>query len=440
MSAVIGSGADGTSNRATLFTISLLALFTAAMAFSLRVAASGAIKEALYDPVDIANSGRMIGDALGAAFLGFAGSLLVASPLLDVVGVKRIFLLSALGYIGGALVIAMAPEMSTGAGVVPIVWWGMLLSGIGWGCTEAAINPLTAAVYPDDKTHRMNVLHAWWPAGIIVGGLLSLVLFQKLDLDWRIAILLPVLPAAAFGLITLSQSFPNTIEPEHDRSYLDMLMVVIRCPTFWIFFAIMFLTASCELAPASWVDIALSETVKMPGVVVLVYVAAIMFVMRHFAGALAHRLSDMGLLWAATIPTCLGLFLLSTADSPVSALIAATAWAIGVCYLWPTMLAAVAQRYPQGGPWTIGLTAFAGALAIHFVLPQLGAIYDRAKFEAAGGAEAFGTIAAGSQQMSEVLEHAATVSFRAIALIPVALFVIFGALWLIERKRGRRLG
>ncbi|MFK7887332.1 MAG: sugar MFS transporter [Gammaproteobacteria bacterium] len=428
------------SNRSMLFVISLMALFTAAMVFSLRVAASGAIKEALYDPVDIANSGRMIGDALGAAFLGFAGSLLIASPLLDIVGVKRVFVLSSLCYITGALIIVAAPVMASGADVVPLVWWGMLVSGVGWGCTEAAINPLTAAIYPDEKTHRMNVLHAWWPAGVIIGGLLSLLLFQMFDLDWRVAIVVPILPAVVFGVLALRQRFPTTIEPAHDRSYGDMLLVVLRRPTFWIFFCIMFLTASCELAPASWVDVALSETVKMPGVVVLVYVAAIMFVMRHFAGALAHRLSDIGLLWAATIPTGIGLFLLSTADSPLTALVAATAWAIGVCYLWPTMLAAVAQRYPQGGPWAIGLTAFAGAMAIRYVLPQLGAIYDRSKFEAAGGAEAFAALAPESAQMGEVMAHAATVSFRTIALIPVALFVIFGVVWLIEKRRGRPLG
>ena len=27
-------------------------------------------------------------------------------------------------------------------------------------------NPLTTTVYPDDKTHKLNVLHAWWPGGI----------------------------------------------------------------------------------------------------------------------------------------------------------------------------------------------------------------------------------------------------------------------------------
>lgn len=425
-------------NRSALFWISVLALFTAAAAFSLRIAASGAIKEALFDPVDIANSGRMIGDALGAAFLGFAASLLVASPILDVLGAKRVILIASLTFIVGPLLVIAAPSMASGADVVPIVWWGMLIMGVGWGCTEAAINPVTAVLYPDEKTHRMNVLHAWWPAGIVVGGLLSLLLFQVMDMDWRVAIAMIMVPGIAFGLWAMTQKFPGTQAESLGVSFGEMLMVVVKQPFFWVFFIIMFLTASAELAPSSWVDIALSETVKMPGIVVLVYVAAIMFVMRHFAGALAHRFSDMGLLWISTIPAGIGLYLLSVASSPVTALVAATVWAIGVCYMWPTMLAAVAHRFPKGGPWTIGLTGFAGALAIRFVLPELGGIYDKAKFEAAGGQQAFEALPAGSPEMAEALVQAATVSFQSVAIIPVILFFIFGAVWAFERSRNRK--
>ncbi len=427
-----------TYNRSALFWISVLALFTAAFAFSLRIAASGAIKEALFDSVDMANSGRMIGDALGAAFLGFAASLLLASPVLDLLGAKRVLLIASATFIIGPLMVVLAPSLAEGAAVVPIVWWGMLVMGVGWGCTEAAINPVTTALYPDDKTHRMNVLHAWWPAGIVVGGLTSLVLFQVMDMDWRVAIALIMLPGIIFGALTMTQEFPRTQADDLQVTFTEMLMVIIKQPLCWVFFGIMFLTASVELAPSSWVDIALSETVNMPGIVVLIYVAAIMFVMRHFAGALAHKVSDIGLLWLSTVPAGLGLYLLSVATSPLTALVAATVWAVGVCYMWPTMLAAVAQRFPRGGAWTIGLTGFSGALAIRFVLPELGGIYDQAKVDHAGGPAAFGALQEGSQEMADALAHAATASFQTVAFIPVVLFVIFGGLWFYERRNRKQ--
>jgi MFS family permease len=196
----------------------------------------------------------------------------------------------------------------------------------------------------------------------------------------------------------------------------------------------MFLTASAELAPGSWVDVALSQTVGMPGILVLVYVSAIMFVMRHFAGPLERRFSDIGLLCMCTIPAAIGLYLLSLANSPLTALVAATLWAIGVCFMWPTMLAATSRRYPDAGPWGIGIVGFAGAMAIYAVLPEIGKIYDAAKLERAGGAEAFAALQPGPE-LHDALAYAAEKSFQAIAVVPVILLVIFGALWLYERRK-----
>jgi MFS family permease len=425
--------ADG-FNRGALFWICVLALFTAAVSFSLRTGVSGAIQEGVFNPIDAANSGRMIGDALGASFLGFALSLLIICPFLDVFGAKRVLLLASVCYVAGPVLIILAPTAGDNAAIIAMMNWGMILCGIGWGATEASINPVTAALYPTDKTHRLNVLHAWWPAGIVTGGLASLGLSQFMtNFDWRVAIALITVPGILFGLWALTQKFPKTESTALGMSFGGMIAEPFKRPSFWIFPAIMFLTASAELAPGSWVDVALTQTVGMKGIWVLIYVSAIMFVMRHFAGALAHKISDMGLLCISTVPAGIGLYLLATASSPATALVAATLWAVGVAFMWPTMLAAVAHRYPRGGPWTIGLVGFAGAMAIRFVLPELGAIYDKAKLEAAGGDQAFAALQPGPE-LSQVLAYAAETSFKTVAIIPVILFVIFGVVWLIERK------
>jgi hypothetical protein len=104
--------------------------------------------------------------------------------------------------------------------------------------------------------------------------------------------------------------------------------------------------------------------------------------------------------------------------------------------MWPTMLAAVARRYPRGGSWTIGILGFAGAMAIYFVLPEIGKIYDKAKLQAAGGEDAFSALQPGPE-LQQVLAYAAERSFQAIAIIPAILFVIFGLVWLVEKKYGR---
>ncbi len=426
-------------NRRAIFWICALAIFSAALSFSLRTGVSGAIKAALFDPVDPTHSGEMIATALGYSFLGFAISLLIISPLLDIIGAKRVILLAAVCYVAGPLLIIASPYAGAPGAVYGLLTVGMIVSGVAWGATEASINPVTAALYADDKTHRLNVLHAWWPAGIVAGGLSSVLIFQQLHLGWQAAIGLICVPGVVFGAWALTQTFPKTESTALGVPFGEMLAEPFKRPTFWIFPAIMFLTASTELAPGSWVDVALSQTVGMPGILVLVYVSAVMFVMRHFAGVLEHRIADMGLLWVCTVPAGVGLYLLSTASSPLTALVAATLWAFGVCFMWPTMLAAVSRRYSRGGSWAIGIVGFAGAMAIYFVLPELGKIYDHAKLKAAGGEAAFAALTPGPA-LSHVLAYAAEKSFKTVAIIPVVLFVVFGAVWLIERRLGRKLG
>lgn len=424
-----------TQNRRILFWICVLALYTAALSFSIRTGASGAIKAALLDTGAPLHSGEMIAAALGQSFLGFALSLLVVSPILDRIGARRVMLLSATCFIVGPVLILLSPNAGDIDAVYAMLSAGMIVCGVGWGCSEGTINPVVAALYPDDKTSRLNMLHAWWPAGVVTGGLISIV-FTQLELDWRALIALIPIPGIVFGILAWMNAFPKTQSSAENVSFGEMMAEPFKRPGFWVFPLIMLLTASAELAPGSWVDIALTQTVGMPGILVLVYVSAIMFIMRHFAGPLERRFSDMGLLFICTVPAALGLYLLSVANTPFTALFAATLWAFGVCYMWPTMLAAVAHRYPRGGSWSIGIVAFAGAMAIYFVLPEIGKIYDRAKLEKAGGEVAFAAMQPGPE-LHQVLAYAAEKSFQAIAVVPVMLFFIFGVAWLIERRRKR---
>ncbi len=422
------------ANHRSLFWIGVLALFIAAFANAIRAGSAGAIKAALLDPIDAAHSGEMIGVVLGNSFLGFALSLLFISPLLDRIGAKKVVLFAAACFIVGPALVLLSAQ--AGSAVYPLLNVAMIIWGFGWGATEASINPVTATLYPNDKTGKLNALHAWWPAGIIAGGLLSVLFFKQLDLSWQVLIALPIIPGVVLAIWAARHEFPQTESSAAGVTFGEMMAEPFKRPTFWIFFGIMFLTASAELAPGAWVDVTLTETVGFSGILVLVYVSAIMFVMRHFAGALDHRFSDMGLLWFCTVPAAIGLYLLSTATSATTALVAATFWAFGVCFMWPTMLAAVSRRFPRSGPWGIGLIGFAGALAIRFVLPRLGAIYDEAKLAKAGSQAALDALQPGTAANREVLGFAAGQSFQAIAIIPVVLFFVFGAVWLFER-RGR---
>lgn len=419
-----------TFDRRRLFWLSVLALFTAAMNTSLRAATAAGIKAQWIDPVAPADAGRLIGEALGASFLGFAITLFLTSALLDVIGAKRMLLASGACFIIGTVTILLAGSLASGAGVHRIVWLGMLICGMGWGLTESAVNPLTAQLYPEDMTHRLNILHAWWPAGLIVGGLAGYCLSAALS--WQAILASTVIPAALVIVVAFGTTFPPPMRSESGVTFGEMMTEVIRRPSFLVWFGAMFLTAASELAPGQWVDVALTHKVGMRGILLLVYVSALMFVLRHFGGRLARLLTNPGLLWVSSLLAAGGLFMLSRASSPSSALLAATVWGAGVCVMWPTMLASVAERYPRGGSWMIALVGSAGALSIYFVLPQLGSVYDAAKIQLAGGAGALAALH--GPALAAVESGAAARSFEYVAILPLILLFVFGAYWLFDRR------
>ncbi len=426
------SAAHSDANKTKLFLIGLFAITTAGISFSLRSSIAGDLQTVFFDPIDKVHSAGMLGSALSIAFLGFAFSIAFGSPLLDFLGMRRVLTLSSLAFITGTLLTIFADRISSGAGIYRVVWFGMLFSGIGWGSMETVINPLTTTLYPTDKTHKLNVMHAWWPGGIIMGGLIGLAI-GALDMSWRIKFAVVLIPALATLVMLMGSKFPKTERAAAGIPAGEMFKQAIR-PSFLIWFFAMFLTAASELAPGQWVDAALTRTVHMKGIWLLIYVSGLMFVMRHFAGVMVHKLSSVGLLWCSCALASLGLLALSVANSPIMGFLAATVWGVGVCYMWPTMLAAASERFPRGGALVMGMIGTAGSASIWFVLPQMGKIFDTAKIKAAGGEEAFKALT--GDALNSVLVQASAASFRSVAILPAFLLIVFGAIWLNDKRKG----
>ncbi len=423
-----------TYNHRRLFLVSALALTTAGIAASLRADTAADIQRIFFDPLDKAHSAGMIGAVLGIPFLGFAVTIAIGSPLLDLIGMGLLLPVAGMCLAVGSLVMAFAGSLAGGNGVYTVLWGGALVVGIGWGLVETVINPLMTSLYPEQKTARLNTLHAWWPGGLVIGGLLGVALGAA-GVSWQVKLALVALPGLATAALCVGVAFPPTERAAAGISMGRMFSELMN-PMFIVLFLSMFLTAASELAPGQWVDLALSRTVHMPGILLLVYVSGLMFVMRHFAGPLVHRLSSIGLLWASCGMAAIGLYALSLANSPATALLAATLWGTGVCYMWPTMLATASERFPHGGALLMGLMGTAGTMSIQFVLPLMGAIYDRTKIAAAGGEAPFNALPPGSAELDRVLGSAAQASFRAVALLPAILLVVFGGIWWYDRARG----
>ena len=428
---------DEAVNRKRLYHVGNLSIFMIGLGFAVRANIAPNLQAEIYDKIDLANSAALVGEALGITFTGFALTLLFGSALVDLIGMKRMLLLSAFGYIAGSLGLLAATTLPVGATVENLILASLLLTGLGWGAVEAASNPMIAALYPEEKTHRLNILHAWWPAGIVVGGLLG-VAITGAALPWELNMLVLLLPSIALAWLVTTSAFPVTERVASGVSYGEMFAELLKRPLFWVFWACMFLTAAAELAPGQWVNISLSNIVGMQGILLLVYVSALMFVMRHFAGPIVARISSVGLMFASCLAAGIGLYLLSLADSPALAFAAATVWGIGVCYMWPTMLAIVSERFPRGGALAMGLMGFAGGMSIQFVLPRMGAIFDAAKLDKAGGAGQLASLS--GTALEDVIRYASVESFQAVAIVPLLLLPVFGLIWLADRRGAARQG
>jgi MFS family permease len=317
---------------------------------------------------------------------------------------------------------------------------GQLILGVGHGLIEATINPLAATIYPEDKTHRLNVLHAWWPGGLAMGGLLGFAMTRS-QVNWQIQYGIILLPAVVYGLMLLGQPFPPTERKAAGVSTGEMWSQAVR-PLYLVWWCCMLLTSALELGPGKWVQAMLSNTVHMPGILLLVYVSVLMFVMRHFAGTLAHKLSPVGLMWFSSAVAGLGLFALSWATNPGLALLASTLWGVGVCYMWPTMLGVTSERFPKGGAVLMGLTGSAGMISNFFVVPLMGKIYDNYTQAALSrqGLRLDAVIADKSPAMQAALRtaqtEAAPYAFRYVSAAAIVLIAVFGVIWLRDRAQG----
>ena len=137
----------------------------------------------------------------------------------------------------------------------------------------------------------------------------------------------------------------------------------------------MWLTASTELGPDQWVGSVITNLTGMQGILILVYTAGIVFLLRFFGGGLAHKLSPLRLLTIASVLACVGLVGL-VYQIAAGALFCGHCFGAGTSYFWPVMLGVTAERFPQTGPFGLAIMGGAGQLAAAFILPMMGRWYD----------------------------------------------------------------
>ncbi|NBQ13748.1 MAG: MFS transporter [Proteobacteria bacterium] len=414
------------TDRALLFRASCVALIVTAMSFALRGGAIGAWT------AEFGLTNEQAGWINSTAFWGFTLAMVFGGPLCDAIGMGRILRIAFVGHAAGILLTIFAWDYWS-------LFAGTLLFGIANGSVEAACNPLIATLYPDDKTTRLNQFHVWFPGGIVIGGLVGFAL-AKGGLGWKVQFATMLLPLAAYGLMFRGRSLPRTERVEMGVSTRGMFAACMQ-PLFLLMVACMLLTAATELGPGQWIP-SILENAGVSGILVLVWITGLMAVGRQFAGPFVHHLRPTGMLLGSAVLSAAGLFLMSRTQGAML-FGAATVFALGVCFFWPTMLGFVNERLPRTGALGLAIMGGAGMLSVSIVLPVIGRIYDQgiaARLAEGTTVESLRTAAAGTPQAAEwaaVQSAAGLEALGKVAVLPLALTAVFAALAVAGRRNAR---
>lgn len=341
-----------------------------------------------------------IGEIAGVGLWPFAISIVLFSLIIDRVGYKSSMMFAFLCHL-----------LSAGLTIFATGYWSLYIAtfmvALGNGTVEAVVNPVVATLFPKEKTKWLNILHAAWPTGLVLAGIMALLLGP--ETGWKIKMILILIPTILYGALMVARKFPLNERVKAGVSYLDMLKEVglggitvvtalivfqfgsifewsttanviitvaivlvfgyyVRSfgqPIFVLLILLMIPLATTELGTDSWISDLMAPEMKQIGLQagwILVYTSTIMAVLRLFAGSIVHRISPLGLLAVSSAIACLGLVLLSMSAGAM-VLVAATLFALGKTFFWPTMLGVVSERFPKGGALTLNITGGVGMIA-----------------------------------------------------------------------------
>ncbi len=361
---------DGQTSHRNIFIASFMTLIAAGMGFGIRAGI-------LVDwGSNFGFTKTDLGTITGGGLVGFGVTIIVCSMFADRLGYKPLLAGAFLLHVASAIVTLAATPIynsmvqSDPSGAKNATYWclyvGMFMFALGNGLCEAVINPLVATLYPNRKTHYLNILHAGWPAGLVIGGLVAYAFAgDKAAINhvrWEVLMALFLIPTLAYGTITLREKFPLSEARVAGVSFGQMAAQFLS-PLLLLLLLIHAMVGYVELGTDSWISNITQNVIAEKALLLFVYTSTLMFVLRFFAGPIVERINPFGLLTVSAILGCIGLTLLGTSDGVAMMFFAGTIYGLGKTFLWPTMLGVVGERFPKGGALAMGTMGGIGMLS-----------------------------------------------------------------------------
>ena len=342
------------------------------------------------------------GEIFGVSFWPFGISIVFFSLIIDQVGYKKSMIFAFICH-------SLSVVITIFADGYWMLYIGTLLFALGNGAAEAVVNPVVASMFPKEKTKWLNILHAGWPTGMVLAGLLGIGMLH-FEFNWNIIIAFIMLPTLIYAWLIFNQEFPVNERVKAGVSYLEMLeevgilgalIIVSLCifqlgslfnwslatnlitiailtsifgyfvrslgrPLFILLLLIMIPLATTELGTDSWITDLMTPEMKKVGLQggwVLIYTSLIMAILRFYSGPIVHKFSPLGLLAVSALTASIGLQFLSFSTGFVI-ILAATIYALGKTFFWGTMLGVVSEQFPKGGALALNFTGAVGQVGV----------------------------------------------------------------------------
>ncbi|MEX2641044.1 MAG: MFS transporter [Balneolales bacterium] len=369
-------GSDGI-NRKKLFTGICLALLPTAFSFVL----VSNILQQLKTEFILTNA--HVGYIGGAALWGMALGLLVFGPFMEKIGLKKTTKGAFVGHLSGVTLFLLAYPFAGDPAGFWILFLGAIGFGAGNGLIEVSGNPLTAALFPDNKTTKLNHFHAFFPGGMVLGGLIGWLMVQAGTVGpvnighWTLQIAVIYIPVFLYGYMVLPEKFPETETAAAGIPIGDMFRYTLTHPLVWGLIILKMFTLSFEMGPMRWIPEVL-QAAGLHGMLVLVWISGLMMVLRMFAGPFVERFSPTGMLLGSSVLTGIGLLMFSYFETETfPLLVSATVFACGIAFCFPTLVGLMSERFPQAGSLGIVLLIGVGFFAAGGSNAMMGEIADR---------------------------------------------------------------
>jgi MFS family permease len=388
---------------------------------------------------DFGFTAGQLGAISGAGFSGFCFGIIIAGVIVDKLGYGKLIIAAFLFHAISAFVTLGATKGQDAATAYNLLYWGSFIFALGNGVLEGVANPLVSTLFPQDRTHYLNILHSSWPAGLVLGGLIGWTLGEN-GVSWKIQLGLYLIPTLFYGALFLGQKFPKSEAAAKGLPVGEMfkdigllgaavasfllvlffqgalglstgvsygiggaLLLVVGIITkfsigsilLFVLFITHALVGSVELGTDSWIqNITGNILTSEQGKELFIFTSILMFCLRFTAHTIEKvlKLSPIGLLLICASLAVVGLNLASGITTFASALVALFVYALGKTFFWPTMLAVVGDRFPRSGAIAMSIMGGIGMMSVGMVGgPGLGYAKDRFAGEAlkAASAETF---------------------------------------------------